>query len=288
MKYLECAPCGQRAAWITFWVNVGGAIVKGTVGYFGNSKALVADAFHSSADAMVGLVTVISLKISGEGANKRYPYGHGKVEYIGAAGVTVALLAAVVFLVREAIYALHHGSTVTPHFATLLTVLIAIASSEMLFRLNLCTGKQLGSPVLIANAWHNRYDVYTSVVVLLGIIGAMLGFRNLDPLAAIGVGVVIIKVSYEILSEAWEGLMDKALPEEDREEIVEVVLRACAKAEIAHLRTRRVGQKNWIDLGIRLDPKTSVAQAYAARETIRNLVFLRVENVAEVQVEVFA
>ncbi len=288
MKYLDCVKCGKKAAWVTVWANVAGMILKGVVGYYGGSKALIADSFHSGADAVIGLVTVGALKVSGEGPDKEHPYGHGKVEFIAAAVVTAALAVAVVFLFIEAIGALHAGLVVKPHVTTLVAVAIAIVTSEMLFRFNLCAGKNLSSPVLIANAWHNRYDVYTSLVVAVGILGSIFGLHYLDPLAAIGVGLVIIKVSYEILSEAYSGLMDTALPKKDRDNILRLAKQAGGDITVTYLKTRRAGQKIWIDMGVRLDPLLSVSEGYKIREEIREMLFLKMENVGEVQVEILA
>ncbi len=286
MRSLDCVKCGQKAAWVTVWVNLGGMIFKGVIGYLGGSKALLADAVHSGADAVVGLVTVASLKISGEAADENHPYGHGKVEFIAAALVTAALLGAVIFLFIEAIAAIHSGVRTRPLLVTLFAAVIAMITSEMLYRYNLCAGKNINSPALVANAWHNRYDVYTSAVVALGIIGAKLGIPHLDPLAAIGVGIIIVKVAVEIFTDAYNGLMDSSLPEEERSRIMSVVKRANGYTDIAYLKTRRAGQKIWIDLGIRMAPESSVSQSYQVCESIRERLFLKLENVGEVQVVV--
>ncbi|MFC1522243.1 cation diffusion facilitator family transporter [Elusimicrobiota bacterium] len=288
MRSVECVNCGKKAAWVTLWVNIGGTILKAVVGVLGNSTALLADAFHSAADAVISVVTIVCLKISGESADKNHPYGHGKVEFIAAGIVTFGLLAAVFFLFREAFNVLHSGTATKPKLITLFAALIAIVTSEMLFRFNLCAGKNLKSPVLIANAWHNRYDVYTSIIVAVGIIGAKLGFHYLDPIAAILVGITIIRVVIEIFKESYDGLMDTSLPKEERERIINVIKEANGIVDIKYLKTRRTGQQIWIDLGIKVDPKYSVAQAHETREKIRNNLFLKLENVAQAQVELLS
>ncbi len=286
MKSLECVACGRRAAWVTVWVNFGGSIFKAVVGYLGGSRALIADAVHSAADAVIGIVTVVSLKISGESPDKAHPYGHGKVEFIAAAVVTVALLAAVVFLFKESLDTLRSGVVVRPRLVTLFAAIVSVITNEMLFRYNFCAGKNLNSPVLTANAWHNRYDAYTSMVVAVGIIGAKMGLHFLDPIAAICVGIIIVKVAAEILRDAYKGLMDTTLPEDEKEKIARIIKRADGNVSIAYLKTRRAGQKIWINLGIRLDPKDTVSRSYDIIESIRNMLFLKLENVGEVQVEV--
>lgn len=286
MKSLECIKCGTRVAWVTFWVNVVGTIFKAVIGYLGGSKALLADAFHSAADAIIGIVTVVSLKISGKSPDKIHPYGHGKVEFIAAAAVTFALFIAVIFLFKGALDTLRSGTVVKPHLVTLFAAIVAMITSEMLFRYNLCAGKNLNSPVLIANAWHNRYDVYTSMVVAVGIIGAKMGLHYLDPIAAICVGIIIVRVTVQILRDAYKGLMDTTLPEDEKEKISKIIKRANGNVNLVYLKTRRAGQKIWIDIGIRLDPKDTVSEGYDIIEAIRNMLFLKLENVGEVQVEV--
>lgn len=286
MKYLKCVKCGDRAAWVTFWGNLALVLFKGYAGIVGGSHALIADALHSVADVVIALVTVIALAISGKAPDKDHPYGHGKVEFIAASVVTAGLLAAVVFLFMEALKELKSGLAVKPEIFTFFVAVIAIMASELMFRYNLCSSKELKSPALKANAWHNRYDVYTSIVVALGIIGAKAGLEFLDPAAAIFVGIIIIKIAIDIFLEAYRGLMDASISAEEKKEIEEILKQVKEVKKIKCLNARRMGQKLWVDLIIKVPPSVTVDKVYRITEKVREVLLLKMENIADVQVEV--
>jgi cation diffusion facilitator family transporter len=288
MKYLECTDCGKRAAWVTLWGNALLVVLKFSVGILGGSRALVADAIHSSADVVIALVTIVALAISGKGPDKDHPYGHGKIEFISASLVTVALLIAVVFLFKGAIDELKYGVITKPRAVTFVAAIASILVNEIMFRLNRCAGKTLKSPALVANAWHNRYDAYTSIVVALGILGSLAGFKSFDPIAAMLVGIIILKISFDIFHEAYVGLMDAALSREEKESIRTIVNQVKGIKKIVFLEGRRMGQKLWIDLSVEISSALSVHQGYNLSSKIRELILLHLENIEDVQVETVA
>lgn len=288
MKYLECVKCGKKAAWVTFWGNLALTFFKGFVGIAGQSHALIADAMHSAADVVIAIVTVAALHISGKKPDKEHPYGHAKVEFIAASIVTLGLLLAVVFLFRKVLNDMRVGVTIIPEVSTFFAAIVSIIGSELMFRYNLCAGKELNSPALKANAWHNRYDVYTSIVVALGILGAKAGLRFLDPVAAILVGIVILKIAVDIFKDAYNGLMDTSIPSIDKTRIEEIVNQIKGIRKIVSLRTRRLGQNQWVDLAIELSASYTVDSGYKISEKVRETIILRLENIADVQVEIIS
>lgn len=285
MKYLRCITCDKRAARFTVVGNAVLVVLKASAGIIGGSHALVADAIHSGADIIIALVTLIALTISGKGQDEDYPYGHGKIEYIAAAIVTAGLLIAVVFLFKAALYELRLGITVRPRLITFIVACISIAGNEFMFRYNNCAGKELKSPALIANAWHNRYDAYTSLVVAIGILVAMAGLDFFDHLAALIVGVVIIKISITIFLDAYTGLMDKAIPQQEKQEIEAVVMRVKGIKRVARVKGRRMGQKLWIDLVVELVDSLTVSQIYKKTQQIKEAILFNIGNIEDVQIE---
>lgn len=284
MKYIQCVTCANKAAYITLLGNALLVALKVSAGTLGNSRALVADGIHSSADVIIAIVTLVALAISGKGSDKSHPYGHGKVEFIAATAVTAGLCTAVIFLFKGALFALHSGTMEKPAMITFFVAIISIVVNEFMFRINVCAGKELRSPALIANAWHNRYDSFTSVVVAVGILGALAGFYSLDPIAALLVGVVIIKISLSIFQESFIGLMDKAIPEDEKNDIREVVKNIEGVIGVERLEGRRIGQKLWVDMTVILVAST-VSQSYSICRKIRESILFNTENIEDVQIE---
>lgn len=286
MKYIDCIDCGKKSTWVTFWGNLGLMLFKGFVGLVGHSHALVADAIHSAVDVVIAIVTVIAIKISGKAPDKEHPYGHGKIEFIAASVVTAGLLVAVVFLFKAALNELRYGMNVHPRWITLLAAIASIIGSELMFRYNLCASKELNSPAIKANAWHNRYDVYTSLVVAVGIVGAKLGFRILDPIAAFCVGIVIIKIGLDIFMDAYKGLMDVNISAKDREKIAVLASKVKGVENVVSIKSRQMGQDLWIDLVIQVLSKTKIEKVDNIVEEIKESLILKDNKIGNVQVAV--
>ncbi len=284
MKYIQCTTCANRAVYITLLGNTLLVAFKVTVGILGNSRALVADGIHSSADVVIAVVTLVALVISGKGSDKNHPYGHGKVELLAASAVTAGLLTAVIFLFKGALHALVTGTIEKPAFVTFFVAIISIIVNEFMFRINVCAGKELRSPALIANAWHNRYDSFTSLVVALGILGALFGFYSLDPIAALLIGVVIIKISLTIFQDSLFGLLDKAIPEDERDDLKKLIKNIKGVSAIEKIEGRRIGQKIWVDLKIKLAAST-VSQSSTISQQIREAILFNTGNIEDVQTE---
>lgn len=261
-------------------------LFKGSVGLIGHSHALIADAIHSAVDVVIAIVTVVAIAISGKAPDKEHPYGHGKIEFIAAAVVTAGLLVAVVFLFKTALNELKYGMNINPRWITLFAALASIVGSELMFRYNLCAGKELNSPAIKANAWHNRYDVYTSMVVAMGIIGAKFGWGILDPIAAIGVGIVILKIGIDIFRDAYKGLMDVAIPLKEREKIALMVSNVKGVEKVVSVKSRQMGQKLWIDLAIQIPTEKNVEETHGITEEVKESLVLKNGNIGNIQVEI--
>lgn len=288
MKYTQCVTCHQRVVWISLIGNTVLVILKISAGLIGNSNALVADGLHSSADVIIAIVTLVAIAISGKGHDKEHPYGHGKIESIAAALVTGGLLVAVVLLFNTAITDLKTGKIENPRLITFFVALISIITNEIMFHLNYCAGKERNSPALTANAWHNRYDSFTSVVVALGILGSFAGLKMFDPIAALFVGVVIVKISLSIFKDAYEALMDSAIDDEIKERIADSVKKMKEVNNIIKIEGRQIGQKMWIDMVIEIAADLTVTQCHEITERIQETLFYNFDSIEDVQIEVSA
>ncbi|WP_277253802.1 cation diffusion facilitator family transporter [Neptunomonas phycophila] len=148
------------------------------IGLLSNSSALVADGIHSFSDLLTDFVVVFVFHISSEEPDENHPWGHGRFETIGTVilgGVLIAIAGAMAF---DSILNLINSQTLaSPTWPALVVAGLSILSKEWIFRYTLATGKRLKSDLLIANAWHSRTDSFSSIVVLIGIIGYMAGIR---------------------------------------------------------------------------------------------------------------
>ena len=219
MKHNACGKCAASVGTVNIVGNIMMIALKGYMGVIGGSKGLIADAIHSCADLLATIVMIIGMKISGQEKDEQYPYGYGKSEHIVAILIYIFLFFIAGYILYDGISAIMQNRQVTPCLVSLWGALFSIAINELMFRQSLCAGTQINSPSMIAKAWESRTDVYSSIAVVIGIIGAKLGFHFMDPLAAVVVGLLILKICIEMTKEAMLNLMDKVPEEIDTDEL---------------------------------------------------------------------
>ena len=184
--------------WIGFFSNLALTLLKLIAGILGRSAAMLADGIHSVSDIITDLVIVGSLKVAARPSDGNHKYGHGKVETLAAAFVGIVLFAVGAGILYSGANKIigHFGDAPLqrPGMIAFYAALLSIGIKEALFHFTLARGEKLNSTVLIANAWHHRSDVYSSLGTLLGIGGAIFFGRQwviLDPIAAIIVSFFI-------------------------------------------------------------------------------------------------
>ena len=280
----QCYWCAEHVGNLNVWANVGLLFVKLIGGIFGRSQALIADAMHSIGDVTVSLLVVICLKITGAPPDSDHHWGHGNVEFIVSGIIGMVLLFAAVMITVVSFMSIMEGTAVQPSILAVWAALISVVFNEVLYRHALCIGKQMNSDAVIANALENRADAFSSLAALIGVFGARLGFTFLDPVAAIVVGLVIARSGLITLVSAVNGMTDRSVGKSVLDQIRELVMREPAVKDVCKLRSRRVGQKNWVDLEVMFKPELTMAEVKQAADRIRAIVPDRIESIVGVQV----
>ena len=147
----------------------------------------------------------------------------------------------------------------------LIVAAVSILSKEILYRYTVRLGKNLDSQAVIANAWHHRSDALSSIGTLVGVGGAIfLGekWRILDPLAAIVVSTFIIKVAIELIKPCVDELLERSLPAETEEKILNIIASFPEISSPHHLRTRRIGNQIAIEVHLRMDGNSTLENAH--------------------------
>lgn len=206
---------GQRITLIGAAVNIALALAKLVIGLSSKSVALVADAGHSLSDLIGDGVTLWAVKMANAPPDEEHPYGHGRFETVGALGVGILVILAgagigkeAVLLLRDVFYGHPEIISAAPTSWALEVCVLSVVSKEMLFRATDAVGRRLNSSVLRANATHHRSDAWSSVVAGIGIVGSMFGLRSLDPLAAIVVAIMVLRMGLEITTDSLNQLTD--------------------------------------------------------------------------------
>jgi cation diffusion facilitator family transporter len=263
---------------VTLIGSAGNAVLlvfKFIAGILGHSSAMIADAVHSLSDFVTDLLVLVFVSISAKPQDQSHDYGHGKFETIASFLIGLALVVAAIGIVVSGVLKLvmwWNGEQLeTPGWIALWAALLSILIKELLYQYTARRGRQLDSQVMIANAWHHRSDALSSIGAALGIgLAIWLGQRwtVLDPVASIVVGLMLVKVAYELLKTSVGELTERSLPAETEEEIEQIIQSFADVQEPHNLRTRRIGNRIAIEAHVRMDGQLNLNTVHARATTI--------------------
>lgn len=278
----QCHWCAKHVATLNLFGNILLLTIKLLGGIFGRSQALVADAVHSFSDIIVSLMLMVSLKVSSVPPDDDHHWGHGNVEYIASTIIGILLICAAITITTSSLISIITGNLEDPGILAVWAAVISITTNAILCRQGVCVGEQMNSPVIIANAREKKSDAFTSFAALIGVFGARIGFRVLDPIAAIFVGFMIARFGVNTLLEGVKGISDRSFDKTILASVKRLVLKEEGIKNIGRLRARQVGQKNWIDLEAKFDPEMKVSEVKSIIHGLRKNIMDRFDGIADV------
>ncbi|MDP9203571.1 MAG: cation diffusion facilitator family transporter [Gemmatimonadota bacterium] len=261
-------------------------LVKLIAGIIGHANALVADAVESSADIFSSLIVWMGLSISSRPADEDHPYGHGKAEPLAAAVVSLMLLGAAIGISIMAIREImrpHH----LPAPFTLFVAAGVIIIKEMLYRRVSRVGREVGSTVIAADAWHHRADAISSLAAFIGISIALWGGRGweaADDWAALVAAVVVAVNGIRTLRPAISGLMDEAPDRTVKERALHAATEVDGVRSVENLNLRSSGLGYYVDLHVKADPTLSLEEAHEIAAKVKYAILEAIPNVVSVLV----
>lgn len=268
-------------------VNLCLVVAQVVVGLAANAFSLVADAMHTLADLLADGLVLLANKRGGEPADSNHPYGHGRIETVASLALG-ALLAAVGvgFLLASVDRIERLGQLPEIKSAALWMALLTLAAKETLFRYLRRVARALRSPMVEANAWHARSDAASSLVVAVGIGGSLAGHGYLEPLAALLVGLLILRMGWRLAYAALRELIDTGLGAEDTEAMRRALLDTPGVMGVHELRTRRMGPQILVDAHVQVDPRVTVSEGHRIAESSRGRLLRSRDDIQDVLVHV--
>ena len=265
---------------LTLWgsfVNFLLLVFKFVAGFVGNSAAMIADAVHSLSDFITDIIVILFVRVSSMPKDENHHYGHGKYETLATAIIGVVLFAVGVGILINAVESVidfFNGKELSsPNIWALGAAAVSIVFKEALYQYTVYKGKNLNSNAVMANAWHHRSDVLSSIGTLLGISGAMfLGekWRVLDPIAAFLVSIFILKVAIELTKASLEEILEKSLQKKTQEKILNIINSFPEVKSPHNLRTRHIGSNIAIEFHIRMDGNLSLNEVHEITKRMEN------------------
>ena len=276
-----------RASYVGAAVNVFQTLLKISFGILGQSAALIADGIHSLSDLLSDLLVIIAVRLGSREADHDHPYGHRRFETIATVILGVSLIAiggAITWSVMNRMA--HPDHLPVPNELGMSVAALSILVNEWLYQYTKRIAKKTRSKLLMANAWHQRSDAISSIVVLFGIGAVILGYPLADAIAAIVVALMVAKIGLGLVLESIKELVDTSLPPKLISEIRKTIMAIDGVEGIHLLRTRQMGEDALIDAHIVVDPRITVSEGHSIGDTVRDELISRFDDVMDVLVHV--
>ncbi|MFH0921575.1 MAG: cation diffusion facilitator family transporter [Fibrobacterota bacterium] len=256
--------------------------LKLLIGLFIGSVSVMSEAIHSGVDLLAAIIAYFSVRESAKPADKDHPFGHGKVENMSGTIEALLIFMAAVWIIYESVHKLLYPpkDLATPGLGVavmLLSCIVNIFVSGRLFKV----GTETDSMALKADAWHLRTDVYTSLGVMAGLaliwgLETLFPWMNvewLDPVAAIGVALLIFKAAYTLTKQSSRDLLDVSLPDEEEALIRHHIREFAPTVRGFHrLRTRKAGAQRYVEFHMLVDGRMTVDESHRITDLLRDAI----------------
>ncbi len=267
-------------------VNLLLAVVKLVGGVVGGSFALISDAVNSIGDCLTSAVVIVALIFAQRPADREHPYGHSRLEAIGASNVALLIIMSALIIGWEAIQRLNVVPSVPPVW-TLWIAAANVVIKESLFRYNARVGARTGSTAVLANAWDHRSDALASLAVLVGlgiVYVAGPGYFWADAAAALIVVVMILANASLLFSRSVSELMDVQADDQLVRRIRQEAESISGLREVETLWVRKSGLEYFVDIHIEVDAELTVAEGHRIGHRVKDHLLRRFTQLRDVLV----
>ena len=276
---------GKKAAKIAIISNCLLTILNIFVGLMSGSYALQAEGAHTLSDVATSIIAYIGFEIGKKPADKDHPIGHGRAESISGLIIVVFLALISYEIITGAFDKIIHPELikVPDVYAAMMAVfgiLINYSISEYIIRI----GEEINSPAIVADGKHQKTDIYSSLAILIGIVVSNMGFPILDPIIGLLIGLLIIKVAYEIGKENINNIMGK-LPSEELIKKIEKIANGTPHAQRAHnIKIDYLGSYITVYLHVEVNGELTLNETHEITHNVEKNILKRIPEVKFVMV----
>ena len=259
----------EQVALSSIAASAGLTVAKGLVGFSTGSLAILSEAGHSLIDLGATVMTYIAVRISGRPADEEHHYGHGKVEAVSALAETALLFLLSGIVIWEAVKRLveHEGHVVEATVWAFGVIVVSIVVDFFRARALSHTAEKTSSHALEADALHFSSDLWSSLAVLIGLVGVHYGLAWADSVAALVVAVLVCIAGWRLGKRTIDTLIDVA-PPGAAEKITAIVARVAGVVRVEQVRARSVGEQTFIDLTVAVSRTLPLDRVSAIKDAI--------------------
>lgn len=260
----------NRVAFISVIAAIFLTSFKLLVGIMTGSLGILSEALHSALDFVAAAITWFAVRISDKPADNNHHFGHGKIENLSAFIETLLLLITCFWIIYEAISRLMTGNThievtVWSYIVVISSIIIDISRSSALMRV----AKKHNSQALEADALHFSTDIWSSTVVLIGLIFSNFGIFIADSISALFVALIVIYISYKLGTRSINVLLDR-VPKETHLKIISILDKLTEIERYHDLRVRAAGAEVFVELNIHVHSELNLLQSHDIATGIEN------------------
>lgn len=252
---------------------------KLVIGILTGSLGILSEALHSALDLVAAIITFFAVKFADVPPDEGHNYGHGKIENYSALVETLLLVITCVWIIYEAIrrlvtHEVHIEVTVWSFVVIITSIIIDFSRSRALYKV----AKKHDSQALEADALHFSTDIWSSTVVLIGLIGVTFNFQYADPFAALIVAMIVLTVSYRLGKRSFDALIDRA-PKGLHEMVEDIVKNILEVKQFHDIKVRESGPYRFVDLNIHVDKKMTIERAHEISHRVEEEIGKKIKNV---------
>ena len=250
-----------------------------------HSVALLADMIHNFGDAATAIPLGVAFVVARRPPTRRFTYGLGRVEDLAGLAVVITILTSAVVAAVVAIDRLLHPHAVS-HLGVLIAAsIIGFAGNEAVAIFRLRVGKEIGSAALIADGYHARTDGWTSLAVLLGVLGVWLGYPMADPLIGLFITALILGIMWSSSKTIFTRLLDGVDPHVV-DELTQAIHHVPSVRDVTEVRVRWMGHRMHAEINIAVDDQMSIEAAHKISDQVRHELLHHLQYLSHVTIHV--
>jgi cation diffusion facilitator family transporter len=279
------ARAGRKASFIAIFGNIFLTFFNFLVGFLSGSTALVAEGAHTLSDVITSILAYVGFRIGMKPADEKHQYGHGPAESIVGL-IIVVFLGIVAFEILLGAYdkLLMGKNLAAPDLTAAIMALIGIFINYAMTTYLIKTGKKINSPVIIADGRHQSVDIFSCAAILVGVIGARLGFTILDPLVAIFIAILVIKTAFQVARDNINAIMGKLSDPKLVEDLKSSALSLENVKGVHDVKINNMGPYASAELHIELDKNLNLQESHQIAHEVEQLIIKNIDSIKMVNV----
>lgn len=243
------------------------------VGMFTGSLGILSEALHSGLDMIAALMTFFAVRWADKPPDSDHHYGHGKIENFSALIETFLLLITCVWIIYEGIDRItfshrHIIVSIWSYLVVITSIIIDLTRSKVLMKVS----KKYKSQALEADAIHFSSDIFSSLVVLIGLIGANFNYHEADSIAALVVAALVVLIAFRLGKRAVDALLDKIPSDINKDYVREIAKHVKGVTQVHNIRIRTSGAEVFINLNIHVAPEITIQEAHGIAHNVEDTI----------------